>query len=143
MRYDRVYNFSAGPAMMPESVLEEIAAETAGTALGQKLTDLQLIYEAFQALVELRFHDPLDELALALGRATEKNWFAGRHIWVDSFDYFSVSERALLEHPLHDLPRPGCRGGHLPLPEKISPAYACVRGRARVNVRGAPHSHRR
>lgn len=27
MRYDRVYNFSAGPAMMPESVLEEIAAE--------------------------------------------------------------------------------------------------------------------
>ena len=27
MRYDRVYNFSAGPAMMPEPVLEEIAAE--------------------------------------------------------------------------------------------------------------------
>ena len=27
MKYDRVYNFSAGPAMMPESVLEEIAAE--------------------------------------------------------------------------------------------------------------------
>ena len=81
--------------------LEEIAAETDGTALGQKLTDLQLIYEAFQALVELRFHDPLDELALALGRAAEKNWFAGRHIWVDSFDYFSVSERALLEQHGH------------------------------------------
>ena len=27
MKYDRVYNFSAGPAMMPESVLEEIQAE--------------------------------------------------------------------------------------------------------------------
>ena len=27
MKYDRVYNFSAGPAMMPELVLEEIAAE--------------------------------------------------------------------------------------------------------------------
>jgi len=27
MKYDRVYNFSAGPAMMPESVLVEIAAE--------------------------------------------------------------------------------------------------------------------
>lgn len=80
--------------------LEEIAAETAGTALGQKLTDLQLIYEAFQALVELRFHDPLDELSLALGRAVEKNWFAGRRVWVDSFDYFSVSERALLEQML-------------------------------------------
>jgi len=27
MKYDRVYNFSAGPAMMPESVLEEIQQE--------------------------------------------------------------------------------------------------------------------
>ncbi len=27
MKYDRVYNFSAGPAMMPEAVLEEIQAE--------------------------------------------------------------------------------------------------------------------
>ena len=27
MKYGRTYNFSAGPAMMPESVLEEIAAE--------------------------------------------------------------------------------------------------------------------
>ena len=27
MKYDRVYNFSAGPAMMPEAVLEEIRDE--------------------------------------------------------------------------------------------------------------------
>jgi hypothetical protein len=27
MKYDRVYNFSAGPAMMPVEVLEEIAGE--------------------------------------------------------------------------------------------------------------------
>ena len=27
MKYDRVYNFSAGPAMMPEPVLEEIRDE--------------------------------------------------------------------------------------------------------------------
>jgi hypothetical protein len=27
MKYGRVYNFSAGPAMMPEEVLEEIASE--------------------------------------------------------------------------------------------------------------------
>ena len=27
MKYDRIYNFSAGPAMMPESVLEEIRDE--------------------------------------------------------------------------------------------------------------------
>ena len=27
MKYGRIYNFSAGPAMMPEPVLEEIAAE--------------------------------------------------------------------------------------------------------------------
>ena len=27
MKYGRTHNFSAGPAMMPESVLEEIASE--------------------------------------------------------------------------------------------------------------------
>ena len=27
MRYDRVYNFSAGPAVLPEPVLQEAAAE--------------------------------------------------------------------------------------------------------------------
>ena len=27
MKYDRIYNFSAGPAMMPEPVLEEIRDE--------------------------------------------------------------------------------------------------------------------
>ena len=27
MKYDRIYNFSAGPATMPEEVLEEVAAE--------------------------------------------------------------------------------------------------------------------
>ena len=27
MKYDRIYNFSAGPAIMPEPVLEEIRDE--------------------------------------------------------------------------------------------------------------------
>ncbi|MEN6419950.1 MAG: 3-phosphoserine/phosphohydroxythreonine aminotransferase, partial [Clostridiaceae bacterium] len=27
MKYDRIYNFSAGPATMPVEVLEEVAAE--------------------------------------------------------------------------------------------------------------------
>ena len=27
MKYDRIFNFSAGPAMMPEPVLEEIRDE--------------------------------------------------------------------------------------------------------------------
>ena len=47
--------------------LEEIAAETAGTALGQKLTDLQLIYEAFQAPGGAALPRPLDELAPGAG----------------------------------------------------------------------------
>lgn len=82
----------------PQGVAE-LAEQTVG-ALGEKLRDMSLIYEAFAALVEQRFHDPLDELSLALQRAAEKDWFAGKHIWVDSFDYFSVSERALLEQML-------------------------------------------
>ena len=30
MKYNRTYNFSAGPAMMPEPVLEEIIPSQAG-----------------------------------------------------------------------------------------------------------------
>lgn len=85
--------------LTPQRVAQ-IASETSVGPLAQKLGDMQLIYGAYQALVEQRFHDPLDELSLALGRAVEKNWFAGRRVWVDSFDYFSVSERALLEQML-------------------------------------------
>ena len=84
--------------LTPQAVAE-LSRQTGG-ALGQKLRDMQLIFDAFQALVEQRFHDPLDELTLALARAEEKNWFAGRQVWVDSFDYFSVSERAMLQHIL-------------------------------------------
>ena len=84
-------------AITEPQAVAELSRQTGG-ALGQKLRDMQLIFDAFQALVEQRFHDPLDELTLALARAEEKNWFAGRQVWVDSFDYFSVSERAMLQH---------------------------------------------
>lgn len=87
----------------PQGVAE-LAGQTGG-ALGEKLRDMALIYEAFAALVAQRFHDPLDELTIALRRAAEKDWFAGKYIWVDSFDYFSVSERALLEHMLLTAPQ--------------------------------------
>lgn len=79
----------------PERLLE-LAEETAGGQLSEKLRDMQLIYGAFQALVQQRFHDPLDALATAARRAGQKNWFADKYIWVDGFDYFSVSEREML-----------------------------------------------
>ena len=36
MKYDRTYNFSAGPAMMPEEVLEEIANKAAEDKIGAR-----------------------------------------------------------------------------------------------------------
>ena len=43
MKYDRTYNFSAGPAMMPEPVLEEIAAvhEEKLKVAGHRIDDLE------------------------------------------------------------------------------------------------------
>ena len=39
MKYGRTYNFSAGPAMMPEPVLEEIAAENPQYLIGKVNVD--------------------------------------------------------------------------------------------------------
>ncbi len=53
MKYDRSFNFSAGPAIMPEPVLEEIAAEILnyrGTGMG--VMEMSHRSKAFQTIVD-------------------------------------------------------------------------------------------
>ena len=53
MRYDRVYNFSAGPAMMPESVLEEIAAEVLNYhGSGMSVMEMSHRSKVFQNIID-------------------------------------------------------------------------------------------
>lgn len=53
MKYDRVYNFSAGPATMPVPVLEEVAAEVLnyrGTGMG--VMEMSHRSKAFQTIID-------------------------------------------------------------------------------------------
>lgn len=53
MKYDRVFNFSAGPAMMPEPVLEEIAAEVLNyRGTGMSVMEMSHRSKAFIAIYE-------------------------------------------------------------------------------------------
>ena len=51
MKYDRVFNFSAGPAMMPEPVLEEIASEVLNyRGTGMSVMEMSHRSKAFQSI---------------------------------------------------------------------------------------------
>ena len=53
MKYGRVYNFSAGPAMMPEEVLEEIAAEVMNyRGTGMSVMEMSHRSKAFQNIID-------------------------------------------------------------------------------------------
>lgn len=77
--------------------LRDLSGKVEEEPLAAKLRDISLIYEAYQAILQASYHDPLDDLALASRLAEEKNWFCDAAIWVDGFDFFSADESAMLE----------------------------------------------
>ena len=53
MKYGRVYNFSAGPAMIPEEVLEEVAAELLNyRGTGMSVMEMSHRSKAFQTIID-------------------------------------------------------------------------------------------
>ena len=53
MKYDRIYNFSAGPSMLPEPVLEEVAAEVLNyRGSGMSVMEMSHRSEVFKTIAE-------------------------------------------------------------------------------------------
>ena len=53
MKYDRIYNFSAGPSMLPEPVLEEVAAEVLNyRGSGMSVMEMSHRSQVFQTIVD-------------------------------------------------------------------------------------------
>ena len=53
MKYDRTYNFSAGPAMMPEPVLEEIQKEVLNyRGSGMSVMEMSHRSKVFQQIID-------------------------------------------------------------------------------------------
>lgn len=86
--------------------LAEGAEELTDTALADKVRELSLIWEAYQALVDRGYKDSGDDLARALELVRGTDFFAGYEIYLDGFAVsFLAPERELLAEMLAHSPR--------------------------------------
>ena len=72
------------------------AAENCGGALGEKLSDLALIYEAYEAAVANGHADPADMLTLLAGQIGESGIGKGAHVYIDGFIDFTMQEQNVI-----------------------------------------------
>ncbi len=72
-----------------------VGSETGGGE-GDKLTDLSLIYGAYQAMTARQWADPRDKLTRLTEVLRREKWAAGRDFYVDAFTDFTPQERQVL-----------------------------------------------
>ena len=77
-----------------------VAAEKAGGALTAKVQDLARIIGTYQALLDSRFRDPLDDLDRLYASLGELPYFADRIVFVDAFKGFTEQQFLVLERIL-------------------------------------------
>lgn len=76
--------------------LSETAARLNGRGLGKKLSEIALLYGAFEALVEASYLDSRDDLTRLRETLETSEFFRGAAVAVDSFEGFTVQEMAVL-----------------------------------------------
>ena len=79
---DEFKNSSLGP-----EEVEELSQSLEGSPVGEKLSDLSLIYSAYEAMLERGRHDPRDDLMRALSLVQDTDFF------LDSLNDLRVRER--------------------------------------------------
>ncbi len=67
-----------------------------GSFLGQKLSDLSLIYAEYERLLEHAFTDPDKYLTLLSSRIPQSSLCRGAKVWVDGFTGFTAQEMGVL-----------------------------------------------
>ena len=77
-----------------EMLLE--AAESCDDALGEKLRDLALIYEAYEAVVANGHADPADMLTLLARQIPASELGKDTHIYIDGFIDFTIQEQNVI-----------------------------------------------
>ena len=79
------------------NLLEEAAQNSQNETLSKKLSESALVYDAYNALMEKSYLDPLDSLSKAADAIEREKLFDGYTVAVDSFYGFTMQEYALLE----------------------------------------------
>ncbi|MBQ3531860.1 MAG: PD-(D/E)XK nuclease family protein [Oscillospiraceae bacterium] len=75
--------------------LENIAGK--GGTLGEKASDLSVIFELYNALLEESFIDPLTDIKRACDILSENDFFSEKSVFIDNFTGFTGSEYKMLE----------------------------------------------
>lgn len=76
--------------------LSRTARQLGGTGLGKKLSEISLLYGAFEALVAASYLDSRDDLTRLAETLVTSEFFRGCTVAVDSFEGFTVQETAVL-----------------------------------------------
>ncbi len=80
--------------------LEETAASLEAGNLKDKLTELSLIYAAYDGILGRLYLDPLDDIARAQKILESHSYFTGKAVYVDEFDGFTASEMGIIKELL-------------------------------------------
>ncbi len=83
-------------SISPEA-LRETAAVIGDETLGKKLNDTALVYEAYDAIMERSYMDPLDSLTKVSGLLSEYRLFDGYTVAFDAFYGFTSQEYDVIE----------------------------------------------
>lgn len=86
-------------AVRPEHIKKAIAG-CAGMPLGDKLSDLEIIYNGFEAFLEGRYTDPEDYLNMLAEKIPQSSLLKGATVWVDGFMWFNPRELLVLSEIL-------------------------------------------
>ena len=77
--------------------LESAAENTDSGALSDKLSDIALITEAYDALIEGEYYDPANELTRLYKELIEVDYFRDSIVYIDGFNGFVAQEYKIIE----------------------------------------------
>lgn len=67
------------------------------TALRDKMYDIATIMSSYENIISNKFLDPADELTRLYNQLKDKNYFAGKYVFIDGFNGFVAQEYKILE----------------------------------------------
>ena len=101
--------------ILPQRLMEA-AAQVAGEkpSLSAKLSDIGLIYAAYERLLKEEYDDPQDDLTRLDALLSEHDAFGGYSVYIDSFHGFTPQEFAVIGHMFRQADRVTVALGMLP-----------------------------
>lgn len=81
--------------------LRQAAAESTDPTLAEKLQEISLIFEAYQAVIDRGYSDPDDGLMRACKLLEDQDFFGNYSVFVDGFMAFMGTEWKILRHILN------------------------------------------